>query len=141
MPYSTEHIVERLGRMYFERYNVPIFISETASVGSVERREAWLQESIQQVKELRENGIPLVGYTWWPMFALITWAWRQGAHPPEFYLKQMGFWDLDKQFDRTPTALIESYQKLISSGSEAVGWSRARQLQIGWKSRPWGWIG
>ena len=36
----------RLGRLYFERYGAPLFISETASVGSVARRRAWLDASV-----------------------------------------------------------------------------------------------
>jgi beta-glucosidase len=121
MPYSTKDIVYRLGKMYFERYHCPIFISETASVNSVKRRKAWLDVSLGDVRRLREEGVPLVGYTWWPMFALVTWAWRQGAHPVEYYLKQMGFWDLDERLNRLPTSLIVEFQRLVAGGAEAVG--------------------
>ena len=121
MPYSETDIVYRLGKMYFERYHVPIFISETAGSGSFKRRKGWLDTSVADVKRLREEGIPLVGYTWWPMFALVTWAYRQGTHPPEYYLKQMGFWDLDARLNRVPTELIVEFQRLVSGGSEAVG--------------------
>lgn len=121
MPYSPNDIVYRLGKMYFERYQVPIFISETASQGTVKRRKEWLDNSVAEVRKLREEGVPLVGYTWWPMFALVTWAYRQGTHPPAFYLKQMGLWDLDSHFNRVPTALVENYTDLVAAGSEAVG--------------------
>lgn len=121
MPYSEKDIVYRLGKMYFERYHVPIFISETAGIGSVKRRKGWLDTSISDVKRLRDEGIPLVGYTWWPMFALVTWAYRQGTHPPEYYLKQMGFWDLDARLNRMPTDLIVEFQRLVSTGVDSVG--------------------
>ena len=121
MRYGTGELVERLGRLYWERYRAPIFISETASVGSVKRRQDWLLASIAAVKRLREQGVPLVGYTWWPLFALVTWAYRQGAHAPEYYLKQMGLWDLDAHLNRIPTSLVARYLQLTEGGVEAIG--------------------
>ena len=63
----------------------------------------------------------IVGYTWWPMFALVTWAYRQGKHPPAYYLKQMGLWDLDSNLNRVATPLVEEYRTLALGGSAAVG--------------------
>ena len=121
MPYATNEIVEVLGEMYWRRYRAPVFISETASVGSVRRRADWLEASVQSVKTLRQRGIPLIGYTWWPLFALVTWAYRQGTHPAPYYLKQMGLWDLDARLDRQPTALVAGFKSLVNAGVAAVG--------------------
>jgi len=121
MPYASADIVERLGDLYWDRYQTPIFISETASVGPVRRRGQWLEDSVAAVRRLRERAIPIVGYTWWPLFALVTWAYRQGAHPPEFYLKQMGLWDLDSKLNRIETGLVSAYRKHASNGSNPVG--------------------
>lgn len=121
MPYSGADIVDRLGELYWRRYRAPLFISETASVGSVARRAAWLADSVEAVKRLRERGVPLVGYTWWPLFALVTWAYRQGAHPPGFYLKQMGLWDLDEAMNRVPTPLVGQFKALSAAGAASVG--------------------
>ncbi|MGZ8939895.1 MAG: family 1 glycosylhydrolase [Limisphaerales bacterium] len=125
MPYAGGEIVERLAKMYFERYQVPLFISETASLGSVKRRSEWLRDSVASTRRAREQGIPLVGYTWWPLFALVTWAYRQGTHPPAYYVKQMGLWDLraDSRGDleRVPTRLVDEFRTLAEGGSSAVG--------------------
>ncbi len=120
MSYASGDIVETLGAMYWERYQAPVFISETASVGSVKRRSAWLTDSVAAVGRLRGRGVPLVGYTWWPLFALVTWAYRQGTRPPEFYLKQMGLWDLDGDLRRVRTPLVDQFRALAERGSEAV---------------------
>jgi beta-glucosidase len=114
MTYAEADIVDRLGRLYWQRYQAPVFISETASVGSVARRSAWLVESVAAVKRLRAAGVPLIGYTWWPLFALVTWAYRQGGHPPEYYLKQMGLWDLDAKLDRVATSLMNQFRALTT---------------------------
>lgn len=121
MSYATAEIVERLGELYWNRYGRPIFISETASGGSVRRRSEWLRDSVAAVARLREQGVPLVGYTWWPLFALVTWGYRQGTRPPEFYLRQMGLWDLDRTLERKPTRLVDEFRTLTSGGIQAVG--------------------
>jgi beta-glucosidase len=124
MPYSSAEMIDRLASMYWQRYSVPLFISETASKGTVNRRLAWLADSVEAVKRVRSRGIPLVGYTWWPLFALVVWAYRQGNKPPEFYLSQMGLWDLreteDDPMHRVPTRLVEQYRQLASEGAGAV---------------------
>lgn len=121
MPYASGEIVEKLGAMYWERYGSPVFVSETASVGSVRRRRAWLEDSLAAVRRLRERGVPLVGYTWWPLFALVTWGYRQGAREPAFYLKQMGLWDLDAELRRVPTPLVQEFRALAERGCDSVG--------------------
>jgi len=121
MSYASASILEELGKLYWERYNVPIFVAETASVGTVSRRRKWLMDSIAAVRRLREEGVPLVGYTWWPLFALVTWAYRQGAQPVEFYLKQMGLWDLDATLRRIRTPLVDEFRALTEDGAGKVG--------------------
>jgi len=124
MPYASGEIVERLAEMYFKRYSAPIFVSETASLGSVKRRSQWLRDSIESTRRARGKGIPLVGYTWWPLFALVTWAYRQGVHPPAYYIKQMGLWDLQARGEdlvRVPTPLVNEFTQLVASGSKEVG--------------------
>jgi beta-glucosidase len=125
MPSASADLVTRLGRLYHERYGVPLFISETASLGSIARRRAWLDDSVAASRALREDGIPLFGYTWWPMFALVAWAYRQGRRPPSAYLAQMGLWDLDPAPDaalaRVRTPLVEAYRALAAAGANPVG--------------------
>jgi beta-glucosidase len=120
MPYADGQLIDRLGEMYWKRYRAPVFVSETASVGSVARREAWLKESLAAVRRLRVRGIPLVGYTWWPLFALVTWGYRQGTKEPPFYLKQMGLWDLTDEMERVKTRLVEEYRNYVAGGCQAV---------------------
>lgn len=121
MPYAGGALVEQVARAYAERYDAPLFVSETASVGSVARRRAWLDGSVEAVKRLRADGIPIVGYTWWPMFSLVTWAYRQGRNPSSHYLKHMGLWDLDVKLERVATPLVEDYQRLVAGGARDVG--------------------
>jgi beta-glucosidase/6-phospho-beta-glucosidase/beta-galactosidase len=121
MPYATANIVDQLIELYHQRYGRPILISETASDGSVGRRQAWLEASLAAVGQARQRGVPVLGYTWWPMFALVAWAYRQGKRPPGAYLKQMGLWDLRPsstgELERVPTPLVAAYQRLAADRS------------------------
>lgn len=125
MPRAGADIIDHLGQLYWERYRRPLMITETAADGRLSRRRDWLDTSVAAVKRLRERGVPMVGYTWWPLFALVAWAHRQGAHPVSYYLKQMGLWDLaaspEAGLTRVRTPLVDAYQSLVSAGSEPVG--------------------
>lgn len=121
MPYAEGEIVERLADLYSRRYGSPIFISETASLGSVERRRRWMIDSVESARQARAKGIPLVGYTWWPLFALVTWAYRQGTHPAAYYIKQMGLWDLVPEggdLKRVRTSLVDDFKGMIETQRE-----------------------
>jgi beta-glucosidase len=124
MRYASADIVERLARLYWERYRRPVFVSETASEGPVSRRLAWLDDSVAVVRRVRAAGIPLVGYTWWPLFALVAWAYREGRKEPGAYLKQMGLWDLKpsaRGLDRVPTPLVDRFREIVADGVATAG--------------------
>lgn len=121
--YGSGAMLERLCQLYWVRYGLPLMISETAARGK--RRSAWLHESVEGVRRTRARGIPLVGYTWWPMFALVAWAYRQGRERLEEYLEQMGLWNLepgpDGDLRRVETPLVAAYRALTAAGASAAG--------------------
>lgn len=121
--YGDGAMVERLAQLYWEHFRLPMIVSETAARGR--RREAWLAESVSAVRRIRASGIPLVGYTWWPMFALVAWAYRQGSKDIEQYLEQMGLWNLEPtvagDLRRVETPLVAAYAELARGGAGAAG--------------------
>jgi beta-glucosidase len=122
MSYGSGELVYELGRMYWERYRRPVFISETAAVGR--RRQAWMNDSFDSVARLRGEGVPMVGYTWWPLFALVAWAYREKELSFDKYLLQMGLWDLslrDGKLARVRTDLVDSYAAAVGAGCGRVG--------------------
>lgn len=125
MPYASAALVERLAELYWERYGHPLLITETAARSTISRRRAWLEDSVIAIRHLRKRGIPLVGYTWWPMIGLIRWAYRQSNRPITAYIEKMGLWDLDPSHDgtlrRLHTPLVDAYRELVAGGHDAVG--------------------
>jgi beta-glucosidase len=125
MHYAGGDLVERIAELYWERYGRPILITETASLGSVARRRRWMNDSVAAVGKLRARGVPVVGYTWWPLFALVAWSWRQGLRELETHLLEMGLWSLDTKPDaalaRVRTPLVDDYRALVAGGARDVG--------------------
>ncbi len=109
---------------YYERYRVPIMVTETSAFGKAEVRARWLDASVAAVKQLRAEGIPIHGYTWFPIFTMIKWSYRTGQQPLEKYRFELGLYKLDGSEGRTRwqrTPLIEQLQSLIHNPSQAVG--------------------
>jgi beta-glucosidase len=121
MEYAGADLLIDLANMYWQRYQRPLMVTETASLGSVKRRKAWMDVSINAVQEIRKAGIPLIGYTWWPLFGLIAWSYRQGHRPLEKYILQMGLWNLDSQLNRIKTSLVDAYRNFVSSNQILQG--------------------
>lgn len=125
MTYADGTLIERLAGMYYDRYRAPLAISETATLGSVRRRLAWLDESVGACRKLRAGGLPMCGYTWWPLFSLVAWAWRQGHAPVGKHLLRMGLWDLDPDpshhLERRRTAVADRYAAFTPAGSGMAG--------------------
>lgn len=79
---------------FAKRYGRPVFLTETCWTGTVEERLEWLDASVACVRKLRENGVDVVGYTWWPLFDMFEWTYRRGDQPATAYQLAMGLWDL-----------------------------------------------
>jgi beta-glucosidase len=106
--------LDEVVRMYAARYGLPLMITETSRGGALEDRQTWLHESLTAVASLRADGIPLVGYTWFPFIALIDWAYREATTPVDDWIVQMGMVDLHRlpgggTLERHPTVLLDDY--------------------------------
>jgi beta-glucosidase/6-phospho-beta-glucosidase/beta-galactosidase len=106
-------------RETYERYHMPIIITETSANEDIPGRARWMDETIDTVCALRQEGIPVVGYTWFPLFTMIDWAYRKGRHPLKEYLIHLGLYDsaFDAQKILRPrrTPLVKRYQRHISN--------------------------
>jgi beta-glucosidase/6-phospho-beta-glucosidase/beta-galactosidase len=86
--------LEELLRAFAARYRRPLMVTETSVLGGVARRLAWLDASLELVAGLRDQGLEFVGYTWWPLFDLVGWEYRDALGPVGEHLVRMGLYDL-----------------------------------------------
>lgn len=107
---------------YWQRYGVPIMITETSADGTDETREAWLEASVAAVRELRGRGVPVVGYTWFPLFTMIDWRYRHGHASLEECRINLGLFRLGDGTRRwVPTSTAARFAQYASGGAAAVG--------------------
>jgi beta-glucosidase len=106
---------------YAARYEQPLFLTETSRGGSVTERLDWLEQSVETVGRLRAEGMPLIGYTWFPFFALVDWLYRESTEPVDRWLVQMGLYDLERDagsvLRRRATELVDRFRELSGGTS------------------------
>jgi beta-glucosidase len=109
---------------YYNRYQVPVMITETSAVGSHEVRERWLESSVGMIKNLREAGVPVIGYTWFPLFTMIDWRYRFANEPLENFYLELGLYSLSREpggrrWIETP--IVEQMKGYIQNSAARVG--------------------
>ena len=118
--------LEELARTYAQRYSLPLMLTETSRGGPLGERREWMRQSLAAAAQLRVDGIPLLGYTWFPFTALIDWAYREATTPVDDWLVQMGMVDLIRipgggALERHRTALIDDYRAGVDRGMPPIG--------------------
>lgn len=116
-----------LTQMYARRYGLPVMCTETAGNGAPWKRMRWIVESAQEVSRLRREGVPVVGYTYWPLFSLVAWPYQRSQLPLERYLIDMGLWDLRPDPEepaclrRIPTKASETFRRVAAEPIPPLG--------------------
>ena len=113
----------RAAQNYWDKYHIPLMVTETSVGGHDGDKIAWLEKSVHDVRRLRAEGFPIIGYTWWPVIDHLDW---DGAllhqtghiHPVGIYRLERG---AGGRLERHPTGLRDAYRALIQSGDEAAG--------------------
>ncbi len=107
---------------YYSQYGVPIIVTETSAFGAHEARSRWLANSIAAIKGLREQGVPVLGYTWFPLFTMIDWRYRFGRALLEEYRLDLGLFTLGEDGQRWhATPLVEQFQSYVRDPEAAIG--------------------
>jgi beta-glucosidase len=109
---------------YYRRYEVPIMITETSAVGGDEIRQKWLESSVSMIKNLRETGIPIIGYTWFPLFTMIDWRYRFSDEPLENFYLELGLYKLNREKGGPrwlETPLVPQMKDYIKNSQAKIG--------------------
>lgn len=108
---------------YHDRYRVPVMITETSAIGSDEIRGKWLDSSVSMIKTLREQGVPVIGYTWFPLFTMVDWRYRFSQEPVENFYLELGLYRLNREPGKRwiETPLVDKLKSYIANSSASVG--------------------
>ena len=96
------------------------------------------------IKTLRGEGVPVIGYTWFPLFTMIDWRYRFAQEPLEDFYLELGFYRLNrtgkgKRWLDTP--LVPKIKRFIENSRASGG--RSKDLQdrpLGYLRRPVAWV-
>jgi len=112
-----------IGLQYYQRYGIPLMLTETSIEGSVANREMWFDVIVEHISRLRAEGIPMLGAIWWPLLDQIYWD-RALTHRIG-KIHEVGLFHLTRQSDgslaRTPTSMVKIMRDAASHGEERVG--------------------
>lgn len=115
---------EQMVKDFYLRYGSPIMITETSARDTHEERSAWLNASLAAVKNLREEGVPVLGYTWFPLFTMIDWRYRWTRGPLEKYYLDLGLYQINKSGNGPrwrELPLLEEFRHKMANPGESVG--------------------
>jgi len=94
---------------------VPLMVTETSADGILQDKKNWMSATIDAVHSARLQGVPVCGYTWFPAFAMIDWAYRTNDSSIEKNIIQLGLYDgnFDEKgiFQRQETPLVSMYKE------------------------------
>jgi beta-glucosidase/6-phospho-beta-glucosidase/beta-galactosidase len=110
-------------REFAGRYGAPVMVSETCVTSTVDDRVRWLDDSVAAVGRLRDEGLPVVGYTWWPLLDMYEWTWRHSRSHRREHLLPMGLFDLVETpggLARRRNAVADRFESLARHTGEAV---------------------
>jgi beta-glucosidase/6-phospho-beta-glucosidase/beta-galactosidase/glycosyltransferase involved in cell wall biosynthesis len=108
---------------YWQRYGIPLMLTETSIEGQAINREIWLETNIEHIRRLREEGVPMLGMVWWPLLDQVDW---DGALTHRIgKIHEVGIYHLARQQDgtlkRAATPLAKLFREAAQSGEQRVG--------------------
>ncbi|MFD1720357.1 family 1 glycosylhydrolase [Amnibacterium endophyticum] len=133
---------------FAEQYGAPMLVTETSIEGPESVRADWLADSARAVLDLRDAGLDVRGYTWWPLLDFVDWSYASGGRNVEeflldptrearsavsevfgdvaagksAFLRRMGLLALEEQPDgtlrRVPTAAVSVFRDLAAQVAE-----------------------
>ncbi|MBA2761926.1 MAG: glycoside hydrolase family 1 protein [Segetibacter sp.] len=121
---STSPAGEILGyyvitHQYFRRYKLPVMHTETNLIEPLAVH--WLKKQWANVYRLKEDGVPVIGFTWYSLIDQVDWdsALRNDAG----IVNSLGMYDLERKIrplGKEYISLIKQWKDVISNESFGV---------------------
>ncbi|HTW94071.1 MAG TPA: family 1 glycosylhydrolase [Tepidisphaeraceae bacterium] len=97
-------------RQYFDRYRLPVMHTETNRV--VSDAVGWLWKEWMNLLRLREDGVPVIGFTWYGLIDMTDWD--SALTKPLGHVNKVGLYTMD----RNERKVASEYRRLIKNFSE-----------------------
>jgi beta-glucosidase/6-phospho-beta-glucosidase/beta-galactosidase len=103
-------------RQYHDRYRLPVMHTETNLVQGPTGREAvdWLWKEWANVLRVRNDGVPIVGFTWYSLTDQVDWD--SALREKNGTVNALGLFDLDRKI----RPVGEAYKRLIEQWRDVL---------------------
>jgi beta-glucosidase/6-phospho-beta-glucosidase/beta-galactosidase len=104
---------------YYQRYKLPLMHTETNMKEPMAIE--WLQKQWANLVRLKNDGVPIVGFTWYSLIDQVDWD--TALREDNGNINTLGMYDMDRNI----RPLGEAYQKLIREWSHepVLNWTNA----------------
>ena len=114
-----------LTRQYHERYGLPVMLTETNQVQGL-NATAWLQRQWANVLRLRQEGYPVVGFTWYSLTDQVDWDIELRAQ--HHHVTENGLYDMARRIRGVGVEyarIVRDWRPALSDTS-LLRWAAAR---------------
>lgn len=111
---------DEITRQYHDRYRLPVMHTETNISEGLLGTEAvdWLWKEWANVLRVRNNGVPIVGFTWYSLTDQVDWD--SALRERNGHVNPLGLYDLDRNIravGRAYKQLIEDWRDVLPAQS------------------------
>lgn len=94
-------------KQYYDRYHLPVMHTET-NLQDAEEAPIWLRKQWENMVRLKEDGVPIMGFTWYSLTDQIDWDC--GLRFDRGRVNPLGLYDLNRQI----RPVGKAYKKLVA---------------------------
>lgn len=100
-------------KQYYDRYHLPVMHTET-NLADAERAPAWLWKEWANMVRLKEDGVPIIGFTWYSLIDQVDWD--TALREDNGRVNPLGLYDLDRKLRPVGAA----YKRLAAQWREIL---------------------
>jgi hypothetical protein len=107
-------------KQYYDRYHLPVMHTET-NVLDAHKAPNWLFKEWTNLFRLREDGIPIIGFTWYSLTDQIDWDIQ--LRESRGIVNTCGLFDLDRKIrpvGKLYKSLVDEWKDLLPTGSAGL---------------------
>ncbi|WP_246777273.1 family 1 glycosylhydrolase [Microvirga sp. VF16] len=94
-------------KQYYDRYHLPVMHTET-NLADTERAPDWLRKEWANMVRLRQDGVPIIGFTWYSLIDQVDWD--TALRETNGRVNPLGLFDLDRNI----RPVGDAYRQLVS---------------------------
>jgi beta-glucosidase/6-phospho-beta-glucosidase/beta-galactosidase len=102
---------------YYSRYGLPVMHTET-NLMDADRAPMWLRKEWANVHRLKQDGVPVVGFTWYSLTDQVDWD--SALRNDQGHVNPLGLYDLDRHI----RPVGDAYRTLVSQWRGVLGTER-----------------